>query len=157
MAHRYAVNGTLNAAMGATLKTAMGTHATTGATTLRRGEIIYFAGSIAQAGTVADQVFSIRLQRYTAAGTASAYTPNPIDLADAAALLVSNNNHSAEPTYTANVDLFFQTVHVRALAQVHLQPDSHLIIPNTNVAGIGWQSGSAAYAGNILPTWHYEE
>ena len=49
MAHRYVVNGTLNAAMGATIKTAMGTHATTGATTLRRGEIIYFAGSIAQA------------------------------------------------------------------------------------------------------------
>ena len=153
----YAANGSLNAAMGATVKTALGTHATTGATTLRRGNIYYVSASIAQAGTVADQVFSVRLQRYTAAGTATAYTANPLDPADAAALLVSNNLHSVEPTFTANVDLWFQSVHVRALAQLHLQPDSHLIIPNTNAAGIGWQSGSAGYTGNILPGWHYRE
>ena len=157
MPYRFAVNGTLNAAMSSTIKTAMETHATTGATTLRRGNIYYIAGSIAQAGTVADQVFSIRIQRTTAAGTATGYTPNPLDLADAAALMTSGVGHSVEPTYTASIDLWFQTVHVRALAQIHLQPDSHLILPNTNVAGIGWQSGSAGYTGNILPTWHYIE
>ena len=157
MAYRFAVNGTLNAAMGATIKTSMETHATTGATTLRRGNIYFIMNAIAQAGTVADQVFSTRLQRTTAAGTASAYIANPLDPADAAALLTSNNNHTVEPTYTANVDLLFTTQHVRATLQIHLQPDSHLIIPNTNVAGIGMQNGSAAYTGNILPTWHYME
>ena len=157
MPYRFAINGSLSAAMGATIKTALGSSALTGATTLRRGNIYYLAGSIAQAGTVADQVFSVRLQRFTAAGTSTAYVANPLDSADAAALLTNGVTHTVEPTYTASVDLWFQTVHVRALAQLHLQPDSHLIIPNVTANGIGWQSGSAGYTGNILPTVHYIE
>lgn len=157
MAYKFAVNGSLNAAMGATIKTSLGTHATTGATTLRRGNIYFIMNSIAQAGTVADQVFSTQIQKYTAAGTATAYTPVTLDPADAAALLTSNSLHSVEPTYTANANVIFTAQHVRATLQIHLQPDSHLIIPNTNVAGLGMQNGSAAYTGNILPTWHYME
>jgi transketolase len=143
--------------MGATIKTSMGTHATTGATTLRRGNIYYIYNSIAQAGTVADQVFSTQIQRYTAAGTATAQVAAPLDPADAAALLTSNVSHSVEPTFTATTNVIFTAQHVRATLQIHLQPDSHLIIPNTNVAGFGVQNGSAAYTGNILPGWHYIE
>lgn len=51
--------------------------------------------------TPADQAVQVMLQRYTAAGTATAVTPEPVDPGDPASAATAGQTHSAEPTYTA--------------------------------------------------------
>src|SRR5438046_2185984 len=52
--------------------------------------------------TPADNAASYYLQRHTAAGTSTAFTPIALDPADPAALASAGFNHSVEPTLTAN-------------------------------------------------------
>src|SRR3990167_9475160 len=68
-----------------------------------RPQIIYF--SFGTGDGVADQAGIFELKRYTAAGTATAVTPKPLDPADIAAVATAGENHSAEPTYTAGEEL----------------------------------------------------
>ena len=55
-----------------------------------------------------------QLQRCTTAGTATAVTPQPLDPADAASLFTANQNHTVDPTLTANAILLSIGLNQRA-------------------------------------------
>ena len=153
MADRY--GATVNqAAVEASPGESMGTLHSLGTT--HRGEIFYMAFSAG--GTMADQLQTVQVQRITALGTeGAAVVPTAFDSAAPAAILDAGENHSAEPTYTAATELWQNDVHVRALAQIQLQPDGHIILPAVLNAGIGVRSFSANYVGGANATLHYLE
>ena len=57
---------------------------------------------ISSVATPADNAGEYFIQRHTAAGTSTAFTPVSLDPGDPASTATSGYNHSAEPTYTAN-------------------------------------------------------
>ena len=67
-----------------------------GATTVRPRIYDIIIGSVA---TPADAQVTMTVRRFTAAGTATAVTPEPIEGGGAVALATSGQTHSAEPTY----------------------------------------------------------
>ncbi len=125
--------------------------------TTHRGAIYYMAFSAS--GTMADQLQSVQVQRVTVGGTGATVdeNPAPVDSDAPAALLQFEQDHSVEPTFTASTELWEQDVHVRALAQVQLQPDGHLMIPAVADGGIAGRSFSANYVGGARATFHHHE
>ena len=124
--------------------------------TTHRGEIHYMAFSAS--GAMADQVQAVQVQRSTVVGTeGTGVVPAPVDIDAPASILDGSQDHSTEPTYTAATELWDNDVHVRALAQVQLQPDGHLMIPAATDAGIGATSFSTNYAGVARTTFHFAE
>ena len=124
--------------------------------TTHRGEIYYMAFSAD--GTMADQLQTVQVQRTTVVGTEGAgVVPAPVDSDAPASILDGAENHSVEPTFTAATELWQNDVHVRALAQIQLQPDGHLMIPATTSAGIATRSFSSNYTGGANATFHFAE
>ena len=142
-------------AMTTTYKTLLSITAATGATTLRRGRIfdILFGAD----GTPADNAMTYKADRQTSVGTGTSATPAPLDAGDAAALLAATVNHTIEPTVTANTQLLEVPVNQRASYRWVAAPGGELVIPATNVAGIGFRAKSPAYTGTALATAHFEE
>src|SRR4051812_12392805 len=62
--------------------------------------------TLASDATPADQAASYYLQRHTAAGTSTAFTPIAGDPSDPASLATSGYNHTVEPTLTASSFLY---------------------------------------------------
>ena len=123
--------------------------------TTRKG-IYYFA--VSAGGTMADVVCHYVLQRTTAVGTeASGVVPENLDNGAVQGGGDAGQDHSVEPTYTAATEVWENDVHVRALAQIQLQPDGHLIIPGTQNNGFGIQVFSASYTGFAYQTCHFIE
>lgn len=142
-------------AMTTTYKTLMSLTAATGATTLRRAWIydIMFGAD----GTPADNAMTYKVDRQTTVGTGTAATPAGTDVADAAALITGNVNSTIEPTVTANTQLVEIPVNQRASYRWVAAPGGELVVPATNVAGIGVRAKSPAYTGTALATLHYWE
>ena len=121
-----------------------------------RAEAYYIA--LSAGGTMADQLQQFEIQRITALGTEGAgVVPAPLDGAAPAAIFDAGENHSAEPTFTSATELWEQAVHVRALAQIQLQPDGHILLPATTNAGLGIRSFSSNYTGVGDATVHFLE
>lgn len=155
MADRYAATGN-QAAVESTPGETLLTVFTSIASPLSRAEVYYFA--ISAGGTMADQLQTVTLQRITALGTEGAgVTPAKLDLGAPAGSFDAGENHSAEPTFTAATEVWEEDVHIRALAQVQLQPDGHILLPATQNAGIGVVSYSGSYTGIANATMHYME
>src|SRR5581483_7045931 len=131
----YAVNNS-NAGspqnLTTTYKSLLSVTAATGATTLRRGWMYEFEIGPLNVPNSTDCTIQWDVSVQTAAGTATATTPNPVDVGggDAAALLVYNVNYTAEPTVTAASSLFNIGLNQRA-SQRWMARDqaSSLIIP----------------------------
>jgi len=107
-------------------------------TQARRLRLLYAAGG-AEA-TPADAAVLLTAQRYTAAGTSTAVTPSPLDLADPAMLGVAGENHTVEPTYTAGLVMLSIPFHQRAGFVYYAPPGAEIVVPATNAAGIGFQT-----------------
>lgn len=121
-----------------------------------RGEVFYF--SVGASGTQADQTEVVQLQRTTVVGSEGAgVVPAPFDDDAPLGEYDAGEDHSTEPTYTAATELWEEPVHVRALAQIQLQPDAHYKMPATQNTGIGMRSFSTNYAGPANGTIHYSE
>lgn len=106
-----------------------------GTTTTRGFVYDLIAGSDA---TPADNAAEFNLQRFaTANGTGTAITPFPLDMADAAAEIDGTENHSTEPTYTANAVLLHWAQNQRATFRWVAAPGGELVIPATSDSGIG--------------------
>lgn len=103
------------------------------AATTVRGKIYEFL--IGSAATPGDQAANWAVQRFTADGTGTAFTPIAIDPADPAALCSSKSNYSAEPTVTANAFLFQASVNQRATLRWIAAPGKELVIPATSGNG----------------------
>lgn len=151
MAARYSASGSQNLSSSAI--SALEIHAVTAA--LRRAWVSEF--SIGDVGTPADNAVLHTAQRSTAAGTATAVTPTRVDLADAESDSVVGENHTAEPTYTSTEELFEQPLNTRAAFRWVAAPGYALVIPATNVAGIGWHSIHASATTEWRVTALFEE
>ncbi len=125
--------------------------------TTHRGAIFYM--SFSASASMADQVLAWKVKRTSVGGTGGApdLAPAPMDSDAPAAIIQFEEDHSVEPTYTADTELWENDVHVRALAQIQLQPDGHLVIPATADGGIGVASFSANYTAGARATFHYDE
>ena len=88
----------------------------------------------------ADQALNLECHRYTAAGTSTAVTPSPIDLADPAMLGVAGENHTVEPTYTAGLSMLSLSTHQRVPIVYYAPPGAEITVPATNAAGLGFQT-----------------
>lgn len=91
-------------------------------------------GSVA---TPADNAAEYYFQRYTAAGTATAVTPQALDSGDPAATATAGVNHSVEPTYTSNAVLLRIAKNQRATFRWVARERGELVLPATAANGIG--------------------
>ena len=128
MQRRYTISGDQNAAATITIL------GMTSATTIRPS--LYFL-TVGSAATPADQASSFKCLRFTAAGTATAFTPIAHDPADPAALAAGGYNHTVEPTYTASSDLLHFSLNQQNTYKWETLPQFGLKAPATAANGIG--------------------
>ena len=155
---RYAFsngNAGTQQALTTTYKTQLDITAATGATTLRRAAI--FDMMFGADGTAADNVVVYKADRQTSTGTRTAVTPPPLDGGDAAALITCGANTTIEPIVTAATQLVEIPVNQRASYRWVAAPGGELIVPATNVAGIGIRAKSPAYTSTVGTTVHFQE
>lgn len=149
MGRRYSSDGNQNAAAAVSIL------GLTSAATIRPKiyEIIFGSGA-----TPADQAFNMNLQRYTAAGTATAVTPRPLDPNDPASLAAAGENHTVEPTYTADLVLLSFSINQQATFRWVVPPEEGIMLPATAANGAGLLfvvvSGGTALC---EATFHHEE
>lgn len=86
--------------------------------------------------TPADNAFLWQLQRQTTVGTASAFTPLPLDPADAAATTVCEQAYTVNGTLTANAIVLTVPLNQRASFRWVAAPGSELMVPATASNGI---------------------
>ena len=118
---------------------------------------IYYI-ALSAGGTMADVVCHYVIQRTTALGTeASGVVPENLDNGAVQGGADAGQDHSAEPTYTAATEFWENDVHLRALAQIQLQPDGHILVAGTQNNGVGVTVFSASYTGIAYETIHFVE
>ena len=149
MARRYAIDGAQ--AVASPTDTVLGLTAST-SVRARIYDIIF--GSSA---TPADNALNWMAQRYTAAGTATAVTPQSLDPADPAALCTSGEDHTVEPTYTANAILLSVSANQRSTQRWVAAPNSEMVIPATASNGIGLEPIHSSFTGSVEATILFEE
>lgn len=104
----------------------------------------------------ADASFLWQLQRCTTAGTGTAVTPQAIDPADPAAINDAYENHTVDPTLTANAILLSVPLHQRATFHFYAVPGREIVIPGTASNGVAVRTPTAN-AVVVTATLHYEE
>lgn len=88
-------------------------------------------------GDAADNEFLWQFQRCTSAGTRTAVTPQLLNPADAAVVTTAGQNHSAEPTYTADQIPLLIALNQRATFRWVAAPGGEIICPATANNGLG--------------------
>jgi hypothetical protein len=141
--------------MTTTYRTLIDLTAATGATTLRRAWIYDVMFGVD--GTPADNVLVYKIDRQTSTGTRSAAVGAPLDSGDAAALITAGVNTTIEGIITAASQLIEIAVNQRASYRWVAAPGGELVVPATNVAGLGLRAKSPAYASTCTATAHYWE
>lgn len=102
----------------------------------------------------ADNPFLYVVQRCTTVGTATTITIQPLDPADAATEEVASENHTVEPTYTANLILLEIPLNQRATFRWIATEGGRLVTPATASNGLGIQTPTAS-ALAITGTLHF--
>jgi hypothetical protein len=100
--------------------------------------------SLGSEATPADNAFLYRVRRCTTAGTSTAVTPTALDPADAATEQDAGENHTVEPTYTANSEQLVVPLHQRATFQWTAAPGREIVTPATASNGLGIDTPTAA-------------
>lgn len=124
------------------------------ATRPRRGE--FYDVMFGSEAAAADNPFLYIFQRCTAPGTSTAVTPQQLDPADITTESDAGENHTVEPTYTANAYLLTVPINQRATFRWQATEGGRLIYPATASNGIGIQTPTSA-ALAISATVHYNE
>jgi hypothetical protein len=98
-----------------------------------------------------DQGIVWQIQRATALGTSTAYTPTPTDPSDPASVFTAGVNATIEPTYTAAQVLYKRATNPRASWQwAAYDQRSEIIMPAVASNGVGFQIQTAGgAAGNF--------
>lgn len=107
--------------------------------------------------SVADQMLTYAIMRFTATPTVTAVTPTPLDSNTPAAVSTAGENASAEGTYTAASELEEMDFFMRATIRWVASPGSELIAPATASNGIGIRIKSAGYTGACKAQAHILE
>jgi hypothetical protein len=137
-------------------KTIISLTAATGAATLKRGWIREFDVGADGAPNATDCAITFEAIRVTTVGTGTTATPSPLDSADTAAGLVCTVNMTVEPSFGAS--LVALALNQRNSQRWLAYDDKHaLIIPATNVAGVGIRAYSATYASTVVVTTQHDE
>lgn len=145
----YCVEGTTAVASSAVTQAALI------ASTAVRGEI--FQIIIGTSGVPADNALLWKAQRFTAAGTGSAYTPHALDPADPAASCSGQVTNTIEPTYTSGILVWHAATNQRATLVFTCNPGANLKIPATSSNGIGIFNLNASYTGNADTCFYFSE
>ena len=85
----------------------------------------------------ADNALIVKVQRFTAAGTSTAYTPVPLDPGDPASTFVAGNTCTIEPTYTTSKIMFHLALNQRASHRWVADPQGRLKMPAAASNGLG--------------------
>jgi len=112
---------------------------------------------IGSAATPADNAIEWYIQRFTAAGTGTAVTPQALDSGDPTATGIGAEDHTVEPTYTANAILWRLPLNMRASHRWVADPDGGLVLPATANNGAGLAPVHASFTGLVSGTLHYQE
>lgn len=151
----YAFNNSMagvEQALSSSYKTILAVTAATGAASLRRGWLYEFEIGADAVPNSTDCPIIYNIQVQTAGGTATAVTPNPIDVGggDAAAQLTYVANATVEGTYLASSSLFYLGLNQRASQkQIFRDEKSSLIIPAVNLKGLAMTAKSPNYTGTV--------
>lgn len=153
---RYSVSNILagtQQALAPTAKTILSLHTVTGSLRrLRIKEIV-----VGLDGSPANNAVIVDVVRTTAAGTATAATPNPLDPADPPALGVANVNHTVEPTVIAGSSILTVAMNQQATLR-WVAPDSgDFVSPAVNLNGLAVRLRSPSYTGTAVVTVVFEE
>lgn len=140
--HRYSGAGVRSVASPTLPMMALTTTATT-----RRAWMYHF--EIGASATPADNAILWEIRRLTARGTSTAFTPNPLDPGNPAAIFLFDITHTVNATFTANSELFSMPLNQRASFQWWASPESEIVCPATNAAGIGWEPTHASFTGSV--------
>jgi hypothetical protein len=127
---------------------------TADATRPRRGKLHDLV--VGSEATPADNAFLWRVRRCTAAGTSTAVTPVALDPADAATETDAGENHTVEPTYTANSELLLIPLNQKATFRWAAAPGKELVWPATASNGIGVETPTAS-AVTVAAMAYFEE
>jgi hypothetical protein len=112
---------------------------------------------IGTSATPADNAIVWYAQRFTAAGTSTAYTPVPLDSSDPASTTIGGVTHTGDPTYTSSKILFHLAANQRSQARWIADPDGPLIMPATANNGIGIFPTSSSFSGTGDCCAHFSE
>lgn len=112
---------------------------------------------VSSSATPADNAGQYQVKRYTAAGTATAVTPQALGVNDPAATATAGVNHSVEPTYTANAIMLQFSLNQRATFRWVAAPGSEIILPSAASNGIGFFTNAVNSAFAIDITILYYE
>lgn len=135
--------------------TANTTHAAiTSASTVRP---ILYSIELGCDDTPADQAAQYWIQRYTVAGTSTAFTPHALNPSDPASLASAGVNHSVEPTYTANAILHRIAVNQRTSYQWLVPEEYGYIMPATAANGLGLRTEAVTTAFEVVGTLKFAE
>lgn len=124
---------------------------------MRRLKIWEFDIGATAAPNATDCNFTVDIRRTTANGTDTAFTPNPLDLADTACVATFGNNASAEGTYTANSNVWQFGMNQRASYRWIAKDGKELVCPATANAGLGMEVLSPNYAANFGGIMYFDE
>ena len=105
----------------------------------------------------ADTAIQWLMRRFTAAGTATAVTPNALDPGDPSATATAGENHTAEPTYTANSELMNLVANQRSTQRWVAAPGGEMKLPATAANGIGIEPTHSSFTGSVETTVHFLE
>ena len=153
MSKKYAVSDATQTTNTTTAKTI----AVVGTVTATLGRPAIYDYIVGASGTPADNAMRYALQRFTAAGTTTAKTANPLDSADMAAQATCGVDASIEPTLTAATINVVIAANQRASFRWVAAPDGEIRGPATNANGIAATSLSPAYTGATFATVHFME
>lgn len=124
------------------------------ATRPRRGK--FYDLIMGSEASPADNAFLWQVQRCTTAGTSTAVTPQPLDPADAATESDAGENHTIDPTLTANAILLSIALNQRATFRWVASPGGELTYPATASNGLAIRTPTSS-AVAVTATLHYVE
>lgn len=109
-------------------------------------------------GAPNDNYIEWDVSQQTAAGTATAVIPNPLDPADCFATILAVANATAEGTITASSSVFYMGLNQRASFRwQESNPARMLIAPAVNLAGFAIRARSGGYTGTVTLTVKFME
>jgi len=112
---------------------------------------------LSSSSTPNDYSADFQLQRFSADGTATSTTPQPLDFNDPAAVATSKHTYTVEPTLTAGEILLRLSHNQRATVRWVAAPGSELIIPALAGDGIALLCNAVSTQFTEVATFLFEE
>jgi len=112
---------------------------------------------LSSSSTPNDYSADFQIQRFSADGTATAVTPQPLDFDDPVAITTSKHTYTAEPTLTANEILLRLAHNQRATVRWVAQPGFELVCPKLAGDGVALVCNAVSTQFTEVVTIFFEE